>query len=197
MVRVPSSGNSLLAIACARADDCWATGYPSGAARSTNEVEHFNGHAWRLARTPTSLTGGASGISCRTLTTCWIVGVRTINGNRPTSLKLIGGAWQSVPMPSPQYPDVTLQGIDSASPSDCWAVGSNMLVGPGITRASKQVSFAEQWDGSAWQIATLAGPPAARNGFLDAPACAASDFCVAGGQASNGGPLLAISKPVG
>ncbi|HLH66456.1 MAG TPA: hypothetical protein VKV27_12195 [Solirubrobacteraceae bacterium] len=193
-VAAPRSGNALVAVACARANDCWATTYPSAAQRSTNEVEHFDGRRWVRARLPISMSGGEAGISCRTLTTCWIVGDRVAGGLRPVAVHILNGSWKSTAMPSPQYPDVTLQGIGCASASYCWTVGGNTLVGPGISRPSEEAPFAEQWNGSAWQIASITGPPAARNGFLDTVSCAAAAFCIAGGQAADGGPLLAIAE---
>jgi hypothetical protein len=192
-VAAPSSGNPVAAIACAGTHDCWASAYPPGAQRTTNEIVHFNGRSFGVERLPESLIGGAAGISCRTLATCWIVGMRSAEGNAPVAMHLVSGAWRIAPMPSPRYPDVTLQGLDCASPSDCWAVGANMLVGPGIRPPFKSALFAEQWNGSAWQIATVVH---AQRGFLASASCAPTGFCVAAGQTSSGSPLFAISKQV-
>lgn len=191
-VAAPGSGNPLAAMACAGAHACWATTYPAGAQlRSTNEVEQFNGRTWRVARLPLALSGGASGISCGTAAACWLVGMRNGNGLRPFALHLVDGAWRSVAMPTPQYPDVTLQGLACASAGACWAVGGNELVGPGIKAPSKSTPFAELWDGSAWQIARVTND---RYGYLAAAACLPGGFCVAGGQTSSGGALLAVSR---
>ncbi len=196
-VAAPVTGNSLIAIACPGPANCWASGYPSGSQRSTNEIEHFDGRAWRTVRVQASFAGGASGISCRTFATCWLVGATTGGGLRPTSLRLLEGTWRNVAMVSPSYPDVTLQGLSCASASDCWAVGGNYLVGPGITRPSKTAPFGEQWDGSSWQIAEVLGPAASRSGFFATAACAPTGLCIAAGQASDGQPLFAVSRSLG
>ena len=192
----PSTGNALVAIGCSSAVDCWASSYPSGAKVSTNEVEHYARGAWRRATIPLiplSLSGGASGIACRTTATCWMVGARTVNGELPASVHLVRGAWEKVSMQAPKYPDVFLQGIACAPAGDCWSVGGNTLVGPGVRPPYKEGAFAEHWGGSSWQIATVSGAPAARYGSLVAASCAGSGFCVAGGETLRGAPLVAVS----
>lgn len=193
-VAAPKTGTLLSAISCAGAHDCWVSVYPSGSRRSSKVVEHFNGHSWRTVRLPESLNGGASGISCRSIGACWLVGGRNSGGLRPVSLRLVDGAWRKVAMQSPQYPDVTLQGLDCASSSDCWAVGDNYIVGPGVQQPSKSKVLAEHWDGTAWSIATVLGTKTALTGNLVTAACSPTGLCIAGGQASDGQPLVAISK---
>jgi hypothetical protein len=100
-------------------------------------------------------------------------------------------------MASPPYPELTLQGPSCASARDCWAVGGNYLVGPGITRPSRGEPLGEQWEGSSWQIAEIRRPAASRSGILATAACAPTGLCIAGGQASDGQPLFAISGSLG
>lgn len=193
-VAAPKTGNSLSAISCAGPHNCWVSDYPSGSKRSTEAVEHFNGRSWRQVRVSVSMSGGQSGVSCRALGMCWFIGDRMAGGLRPVSLRLHDGGWKDVAMPAPRYPDVSLQGIDCASSSDCWTVGTNTLVGPGVQRPSKQEVFAEQWNGSQWSIVKIVGTRAALRGMFATAACAPTGLCIAGGQASDGQPLLAVSK---
>lgn len=191
-ISAPSGGAELAALACPRDNDCWAPAYPSGPQGATKVVAHFNGHRWATAKLPIPME--AAGISCRSQTMCWIIGDRVDNGLLPAAARLAGGSWKSVPMPSPQRPDVTLQGIACASSSDCWAVGGNALVGPGVSLPPKQAPFAERWDGSAWHIAKVTE---AGNGFLAAASCAPSGLCVAGGSEQRGAksvPIAAMAK---
>ncbi len=192
VVKAPDAG--LLSIACAGSRDCWATTYPPGAQVETNEIEHFNGHSWSTVKLPVSMSGGEPGISCRTSAACWIVGDRNVNGLIPVAVHLVHGAWRSTPMQIPRYPDVTLQGIDCASSTDCFAVGANEIVGPGITNPSSQEPFAEQWNGSVWQRVNVVG---AGSAYLAAVSCTSDGFCVAGGSQQRGAksvPIAAVAR---
>ncbi len=194
LVSATGTGGSLVDVACAGADACWATERPIGRSSATYEIANFNGRRWAPERLPIAMSGGEGAISCATLTTCWIVGDRNSGGLRPAAVHLIDGTWQSVPMASPQHPDVTLQGIACVSERDCWAVGSNELVGPGIANPSEAAPFAEEWDGTSWRMAKIAG---AARGFLVAVSCTSAGLCAAGGQSLAGDPLAAIATPLG
>jgi hypothetical protein len=188
----PNTGNALTAVSCAGAHSCWALGY-------SRVLLRLAGRAWRLAQLPGSFKVSVAALSCRTLAACWVVGSHVANGVRPAALHLVGGRWRSVAMPSPQNPDAFLQGLDCASASDCWAVGANGLLGPGLRPPFKMSPFAEQWDGSAWQIASVTGSPASQTSGLFTISCPSSSFCAAGGQhgtTADTDPLVATT-PLG
>src|SRR5438094_8187586 len=73
--------NVLSGVTCTSASDCWAVGYvytgffpPQGA---QTLVEHWNGAAWSIVRSPnTSATQDnyLSGVTCTSASDCWAVG---------------------------------------------------------------------------------------------------------------------------
>lgn len=198
-ISAPPTRGELGSVSCSSARNCWAVGSPVN--QVITPAEHFDGHSWRIIRLPGSFGAHrqyqAQAVSCRSLVSCWIVSSSSGRGNKPAALHLSGGAWRLVGMPTPQYADAVLTAIDCASRTDCWAVGVNVAGGPG--GRVKELPFAEEWDGSSWRVAKVAGATG-QIIYLSGVSCASAPFCVAVGSVgarSNSSPLVANSRPFG
>jgi hypothetical protein len=193
----PVANGGLQSVSCSSPSNCWAVGNGWMNGSGGTAVEHFDGRSWRVGKLPTAPDQYAPiAVSCRTLAACWIV---TSKRQNPIALRLQAGAWQVVSMANPGYQGrpsgQTLNAIDCASASDCWAVG----YGPGRPPLPSQFPFAEQWDGSSWHIATVTAPPGIHDyaDAFNAASCTVAQ-CVAvgafGGSRTN--PLVAVAEPL-
>ena len=151
--------NVLSGVTCTSASDCWDVGYvytgffpPQGA---QTLVEHWNGAAWSIVRSPnTSATQDnyLSGVTCTSASDCWAVGDYVIpNGNGFYYSTLVehwnGAAWSIIPSPNASTrQDNQLRGVTCTSASDCWAVGQYN------TDFSSPHTLVEHWNGAAWSI---------------------------------------------
>jgi hypothetical protein len=166
--------DSLNAVACVDADDCWAVG-------STGSVGGF-------------VTMPASGPSCDdngVITPCPTY-VDLVVG-QPLVEHYDGTAWIAETVPSPPSANLWLSGVGCLSADDCWAIGKVISVSsPGI-ESDFQGYALEHFDGGSW---TLVDTPAIGGGddsSLDSLTCVTADDCWAAGgfgpQHTAGGPL--------
>jgi hypothetical protein len=192
--------DGLSSVDCVTQSDCWAVGNAWMNGSGGTAVEHFNGHSWQIRKLPIGPAQYAPiAVSCRALGACWIVTSKKTHN--PVALRLEAGAWQVVSMPH-DGPSVgrglhdtggqTLNAVDCAAASQCWAVGSAPGSGP-----SSQPLFAEEWNGSGWHIAKVNSP----SGYdaFDGVSCGSISRCVAVGSvggSKNSSPLVAFSKPL-
>src|SRR5205814_1373926 len=153
--------NVLSGVTCTSASDCWAVGYvytgffpPQGA---QTLVEHWNGAAWSIVRSPnTSATQDnyLSGVTCTSASDCWAVGDYVIpNDNGFYYSTLVehwnGAAWSFVTSPNTSTTQPNrLYGVTCSSASDCWAVGGYW------DDANVSHTLTEHWNGTAWSIVT-------------------------------------------
>ncbi|HEY2639946.1 MAG TPA: hypothetical protein VGI66_08685 [Streptosporangiaceae bacterium] len=99
------SVNSLTAVSCTSASNCWAAGYYGGLRTATavgrNQTVHWNGKKWALMPSPDPI-GTAhgddnllSGISCAAEASCWAVGtgVPKTGISRDQALRWNGITW--------------------------------------------------------------------------------------------------------
>jgi hypothetical protein len=171
----PMSGDdSLSAVACVDADDCWAVG-------STGSLGGF-------------VTMPASGPSCDdngVITVCPVY-VDVVVG-QPLAEHYDGTAWTAVTVPSPPSANLWLTGVSCLSAADCWAIGKEVSVSsPGI-ESDVQGYALEHYDGGSW---TQVDTPAVGGGddsSLDSLTCVTADDCWAvggyGPMHTAGGPL--------
>ncbi|HLI58674.1 MAG TPA: hypothetical protein VKV21_03320 [Solirubrobacteraceae bacterium] len=192
LASAPSVLSYLLSISCAGARDCWAVG-------SLNVTEHFDGSRWRLVRLPAAFNvNQPPALSCRATTECWIVGQGKASPPRGPSmvaLHLVRRSWRRITIPyGPREGSNFIFGVDCASSTNCWAVGQRMR---GF-RTVASAPLAEQWNGSAWQLANVTGKPG-RNSYFNGVSCASTSRCVVVGTTARGGPgsspVVAVSEP--
>ncbi|MHB1570028.1 MAG: hypothetical protein ACYC0H_12605 [Solirubrobacteraceae bacterium] len=181
----PVRKGSLISVSCASAGDCWAVSTPLNA--TAIAPLQFNGRAWQVAQLPGAFTQRRyqdQVVSCRTPVSCWVVGSSSASGSQPSAVHRTGSSWRMVGMPAPARAEAFLQALDCGSAGYCWALGG-ATVGAGVVRPS---SLAEEWDGSAWHIATVTGPM--RRTLLTSISCPTASFCLA-----VGGSAFAVTKP--
>ena len=154
--------SGLYGVTCVTATACWAVGYGENSTLARAIVLRWNGTAWSLSPNPTPTSGTNSdlmNVSCNSATQCFAVG-RTFASPPGTSMNRLvlrwnGTAWATMSTPVPTGATLTsLEDVDCAGTSACWAVGRFSANGVGIRR------FVLQWNGSAWAIASTPLPTA-------------------------------------
>src|SRR5439155_16624927 len=133
IVASPSTGsaenNFLTSVTCLTTSGCWAVGfYDTGVAYQTL-AEHWDGAAWSIVSSPNTDASHENrlyGLTCTSASDCWAVG-RYFNGDRLQTLTehWDGALWTLVSSPdTDSLEENVFWGVDCASKSDCWAVGS-------------------------------------------------------------------------
>ena len=171
----PMSGDdSLTAVACVDADDCWAVG-------STGSVGGF-------------VTMPASGPSCDdngVITPCPTY-VDVVVG-QPLVEHYDGTAWTVATVPSPPSANLWLTGVSCSSAADCWAIGKEISVSsPGI-ESDVQGYALEHYDGGSWKQVETPAVGGGDDSSLDSLTCLTADDCWAVGGF---GPMHTASGPL-
>jgi hypothetical protein len=129
------------------ASNAWAVGWSGlDSSNANSEALHWNGSRWAVVRTAEQGTvNGLQGVSATSASDVW--GVGWLAGNCLIQ-HYNGQKWANVPCP---YQGVLsqLNGVDARTGSDAWAVG---FVWP----SSRQLAFADHWNGHAWKQVTTA-----------------------------------------
>ena len=111
--------------------------------------------SWSIATTPNPDVWGNiyKGISARTATDVWAVGIgATTTNNATLAAHWNGTSWTTVKTPNPQsncqdgniqWTGQPLNGVAAVSANDAWAVG---------TRCYQLKTLIERWNGTAWNI---------------------------------------------
>jgi hypothetical protein len=179
VVTSPSSAatadNTLRAVSCSSASDCWAVGNRAAGAAQTLALR-WNGSAWALVASPSPDAGRDAtlwGVHCPGGGgACWAAGSHDDAGVRQTlALRWDGAAWgiaDSADHTAPQ--NNTLLGVDCVAADDCWAVAS-------YSRDGVQQTLVQHWDGAAWGIVASPNTSPAQSNILYDVACVATDDC--------------------
>jgi hypothetical protein len=181
--------NTLNAITCTAANDCWAVGNHDdgtpvgGAAPQQSLTLHWDGTAWNVVASPNATTQGnvLTGVSCTSTSDCKAVGYYTIGLIWQTFvLHWNGSGWTQITSPNPNDDqDNRLFGVSCNSPNDCWAVGYfNAGENPFNVLAH---TLALHWDGSAWTTVPSPNRENFQINFLNAITCLSSSECWAMG----------------
>jgi hypothetical protein len=171
--------SNLFGVSCSATSACIAVGsYTNSGGVQVTLAEGWNGTGWQLQTTPNpsgAIQSNLFGVSCTAATACVAVG----GSNDPGSVTLTevwnGASWQIQTTPNPAGPANPLSGVSCASSTACTAV-SSYLASDGIT-----VTFAEQWNGTTWQVQTTPNPTGAQF-FLDGVSCRSASACTAVGE---------------
>jgi len=173
-------GDSLDAIACVSALDCWAVG--SGAGTSSYDetvIEHWDGVAWSAVAAPNTEDGGVLyAVTCVAASDCWAVGYHAraawlesgtlIEHWDGVSWRVVGSGTQD------WYSGFNeLSSVACVSASDCWAVGE-------IEDVKYPTSVMERWNGTRWSVAKIE-PRETAGSDLNDLSCISSDDCWAVG----------------
>lgn len=174
---VTAYSSQLSSLAIVNADDIWAAGAALSAPNDTSHdiMEHWDGHAWRMAATPPGTmfnaltanpTGGVWGLITTTEQTTQIV-------------HWDGHVWQSNPAPDASVPGLNLQAITVGNDGAVWVAGSYFPVG-----ANWAEPIVERWDGASWSVVP-SGQVEARGAWLTNLAVASDGTVWAAGTLRN------------
>ena len=154
VVPVPQAGTSdsdLWGVTALSATNAWAVGNENvGFFTFRPLVEHWNGTAWRLIRTPSPpLTGtGATllGVTATSPHNIWAVGdYATGKGFQPLIEHFNGTRWAIVP--APVAGSAMLNRVSLLSPTDGWAVGQS-----GAGSSAHTQALIGHWNGHHWTV---------------------------------------------
>jgi len=109
-------------------------------------VEHWNGTAWTLVRSPALAMGGLAGVTALSGTSAWAVGgtFPRSQGPRTAIERWNGKSWALVPSPAPGF----LASVTATSARNAWAAGLSPAGATGII---------EHWNGSSWTCISATG----------------------------------------
>jgi len=161
---MPNPGGSagaeseLVSLGCGSSTSCWAVGFyapTSSPEASLNEILHWNGRKWSLARVPEPhASAGAFDnlfwVTCIASNDCWAVGDAGAEGSTEDidnqALHWNGSQWRLVHVPSKGSGTGTIDALDGArctSAKNCWAVGERLAT----------TGFVDEilhWNGNKW-----------------------------------------------
>jgi hypothetical protein len=181
----------LTSVADLSATDAWAVGQ----GQTGPLIEHWNGTAWSQVTLPSVAFTAGSGsqvISASSPRDIWVVG----RGTDPTTFKATaealhfdGATWTAVQMAQPGANTPTISAVTAISPTDAWAVGSDI----GATTPIGGGTLTEHWNGSSWSIVP-SPTPGADDSLSGVAARSASDVIAVGTAlpSVNGGPTISV-----
>jgi hypothetical protein len=184
------AGNTLNAVAATSPGDVWAVGHTCYSAATL--VQHWNGGAWSIVRSPSFTTGGdgiqntLNGVVALSSSNVWAVGEHTASNGAFVTLveRWNGSSWSVVTSPSPSSTANDLYAVSATSANDVWAVG--------YQNGSSNQPLIEHWNGSAWSV--VASPTLAQGAQLTGvKAISASDAWAVGWQKNSAGALLTLA----
>jgi virginiamycin B lyase len=170
-------------VSCTASSACTAVGLTSNFSSGGKKVplaERWNGEVWT---TQTTLVPEKSeeallmGVSCGSSTACMAVGRYKAGGVVKALAESWNGTSWSIPsLPSPEGAlEARLEAISCSSSTACTAVG--------YYRTSKAlVPLAERWNGTKWELQTIAAPEKSFETVLLGVSCPASNACSAAGS---------------
>jgi len=182
--------NTLNAVTCVSASECWAIGYyyyhnsdPNTQDRLQTLVERWDGNSWAVVPSPnTDVTQHnlLLSVACASASECWAVGYSQSATSYQTLIERWDGtSWTLVPSPNNATQVNVLYGVTCASASECWAVGYY------VNTSSTQQTLIERWDGAAWNIVSSPNTSPAQSNLLQSVTCASTSDCWAVGYYFN------------
>ncbi len=180
----PSAGGDYLdGVAAVSANDAWAVGYYYKGNNAQTLVEHWNGKAWTMEKSPDPSTSFDQllGVAAVSASDVWAVGSYSKGPTNDQTLveRWNGKAWKVQKSPDPSTSDNELQGVAAVSGSDAWAAGAYYTT-PTTTR-----TLVEHWNGKAWKVQKSADPSTSANSLQGVAAASGKDAWAVGDY-SNG-----------
>jgi hypothetical protein len=172
---IPSSGtgtqNLLDAVSCTQSNFCVATGTIQGGASGL--IEQWNGTAWSVVSNPSPAAADLRGVSCVGTSFCVTVG--TANSGLVAD-QWNGTAWSAGTPPAPASTTSSeFDAVTCTSSTNCVAVGD-------VSTSTSTTPLIEQYNGTAWTIATAPVPTGSTSATLEAVSCSGAAFCIATGE---------------
>jgi hypothetical protein len=176
-----STISSLAAVSCSAVNACTAVGTFTSHGEDLPLAERWNGSAWSIqpVPSPTSEGGDLAGVSCTAASACTAVGEFADQADAHSfalAERWNGSTWsiQKPPTP-PGGVNAFLGGVACPTSTVCTAVGHYVN-----SRANKEVTLAERWDGTTWSVQSTPSPGNGPDG-LTSVACPATTSCIAAG----------------
>ena len=188
----------LYGVSCVSASACTAVGDYANGVGYVTLAERWNGSSWQIQSTPNP--AGAqdsylSGVSCASAGACTAVGEYTDAAGFIVTLaeRWNGSSWQVQSTANTAATDSRLRSVSCASASACAAVGFTENSG------GTEVTLAERWNGTGWQIQSTPNPTGAKGSVLTGVTCAPASTCTAVGyyQSSSAGQLALAERSNG
>ena len=171
---------------CAGVNNCFAVGRDENGSGSVSTalVEHWNGTAWSLMRSPNPTaypSVALSDVACPSTSNCFAVGLdENASGSLSTTLveHWNGTAWSLMPSPDPTGPLApSLSDVACPSTINCFAVGQAWNETASIAK-----TLVEHWNGTRWSIMPS---PSAGSDELTGVTCPSMNNCFAVGDDIN------------
>ncbi len=169
-------------VSCLASGSCLAIGTSQNSSGAHAISQIWSGKSWneKLASLPV-IPGW---LSCATIRSCMAVGVEVVDGSEVVAMAehWDGAGWfqQALPSPPAGATASELDGVSCPAANSCTAIGSYHL------KRGPRVPLAESWNGKAWTLQVIPGPPNKTFEELDAFSCASARFCVAVGEYGHG-----------
>jgi hypothetical protein len=199
---VSINGVSCVAVkSCVVAGASMATGVSPVATGGKRFVETWNGAKWALHA---QAAGNAvplplnTGLSCVSLSYCMLSG-ENLASNGSNSAPYLA-AWNGktitamkVPVPA-GFRSMLIYGLSCASTTSCAITAAGVVV---AGKTSKELAFAETWNGKTWTAARLPWPASDLIALLESVSCTASKtagpHCMAVGAAGTAGSAAPVA----
>jgi hypothetical protein len=180
---VGSRYTHLSAVASSSSADAWAVGDRESGRGQWTLIEHWNGNAWTLQRTP-NLVGALSGVSTTSSTNAWAVGYDLGGtGMRTLIERWNGKTWKVQASSNPRgVRRARLLGVAATSSTNAWAVGT-------YDDGTGPRPLIERWNGKAW---TVQSSPNLHGSLRGVDATSSTDAWAVGYRVGRGGakPLI-------
>jgi hypothetical protein len=176
--------SQLNGVSCTSASSCTAVGYAYSGSSFQTLIEQWNGTAWSIVTSPNATTtqdNGLYGVSCISASACTAVGNYLTGTNDQTLIEQWNGtAWSLVSSPNSSTTQHNfLNGVSCTSASACTAAGDYLS-------GSYVQTLIEQWNGTAWSIASSPNTSATQSNELGGVSCTPGLACTAVGEYDTG-----------
>ena len=176
---------ALLAVSCASATFCVASGTYATSKSSGGLIDLWNGKTWSTmaAAEPRGHSNDLlTGVSCRPSKTCFAVGSAFVGSGLVSIAETWNGAhWALTPVPWPKGTiSPGLGGVSCVAANRCVAVGNinqNVFATGNFGKAG-----AATWNGKAWTVTPTPTPAKKVASLFNAVTCLSATSCVAVGQ---------------
>ena len=165
--------NQLFAVTCVSSSDCWAVGETFTDSTQQVLIEHWDGTAWTIVDSPSTVQPFVRGVTCVSADDCWLVG----SANGGTLVEHWDGiAWAIVPSPNVDRTN-RLTGVTCVSAQDCWAVGHASGLDPVTKQTSPARTLIARWNGTAWSIIASPNSSATNANLFSGVTCTSATNC--------------------
>ena len=170
--------NQLFGVTCTSESQCFAVGTMQNDHTGNLQtlVERWDGSSWSIVNSPNAANWDRLfNVTCISETQCFAVGFYLTNYNHPLIEQWNGSSWSVVTSPNGGTFNNYLYDVVCNSATNCFAVGYYNATG------GADQTLIEQWNGSAWSVASSPNTANRTNG-LAAVACTSASNCVAVGS---------------